>query len=117
MAARLAVEHLGLHREPSKIASKGVGRTAHQAETEICDLAVCSVAAAKVLLRARLQVVHAVALAILHECHDVAQSGIGLHVEQRGVGTRAAGEGWMGGLIADALLADVDDAAIADALE
>ena len=117
MAARLAVEHFGLHRQPGQIAGEGVGRAAHQPEAEIRDLAVRAVAAAKVLLRARLQVVHAVALAALLERHDVAESGIGLHVEQRGIGARAAGEGWMRGLIVDALLADIDDAAVADALQ
>ena len=75
------------------------------------------VASAKILLRAWPQVVDVIALAALFECHDVAESGIGLHIEQRGIGARAAREGRMFGLILDVLLADVNDAAVADALQ
>ena len=116
-AAGLAVEHLRLHRKPGEIAGEGVGRAAHQTEAEIRNLAVRAVAAAQVLLRTRLQVVHAVALARFLERHDVAESRIRLQVEQRGISASAAGKGRMRRLVLDALLADVDDAAVADALQ
>ena len=117
VAARLAVEHFGLHRKPGQIAREGVGRSPHQAKAEIRDLAVRPVAAAEVLLRARLQVVHAVALTAFLESHDVAESGIGLHIEQRGIGACTAGEGRMRRLIRNTLLAEIDDPAITDALQ
>src|SRR5215471_3215435 len=71
-AAGLAVEYLGLHGKAGEIAGERVRRAAHQAEAEVRDLAVGAVAAPQVLLRARLQVVHATALAVLLERHDVA---------------------------------------------
>jgi hypothetical protein len=81
VAPGLAVEHLRLHRKSGKIAGERVRRSAHQAEAEIRDPAMRAVAATQVLLRARLQVVHAEALSALLECHDVAQCGIRFHVE------------------------------------
>src|SRR5215475_1917056 len=69
------------------------------------------------ILGPRLQVVHAVALAVFLECHQVANRRIRFHVEQRGVGSCPVGKGWMRGLILDALLAHVDDATVADALQ
>jgi hypothetical protein len=117
VATGLAVEHLRLHGKSGQIAGEGIGRAAHQAEAEVGDLAVGAVATTQILLRARLQVVHAVALAALLKRHDVAQRRIRLHVEQRGVGARAIGEGGVRGLILHPLLADIDDAAVTDTLQ
>src|SRR5205814_10466053 len=87
------------------------------AEAKLCDLAVRAVAAAEVLLRTWLQVIHAVTLSALFERHDVAKRGIRLQVEQCRIGACSTGEGRMRRLVLDALLPDVNDAAVADALQ
>src|SRR5262249_34972349 len=51
------------------------------------------------------------------ERHDIAQWRIRFHVEQGGVGARAVGKGRVCRLVFDALLADIDDPAVADALQ
>ena len=50
VAAGLAVEHLGLHGQPRKVAGERIGGAPHQAKAEIRDLAVRAVAPAQILL-------------------------------------------------------------------
>src|SRR5207237_9513844 len=93
--AGLAVEHLGLQGKAGKIAGEGVGRASPQAETEVRDVTVGTVAAPQILLGPRLQVVQAVALAAVLDRHTDADRRIRFHVDQGGGGSGAPRSGAM----------------------
>ena len=71
VSSRLGVEHFRLHRQTGDVAGDRIGRPAHQAETKFGNLAVRTRAPAQIFLRARLQVIHAVAFVAIGESHDV----------------------------------------------
>src|SRR5262249_26857965 len=69
VAAGFAVEDFRLHGEAGEVAGKGIRGPAHQPEAEIGDFSMRAIAPAKVLLRARLQVVDTVAFSVFLESH------------------------------------------------
>jgi hypothetical protein len=111
------IEDLRLHRHAGDGAGAGVRRAPEHAAAEIRDHGVRRGAAHQILAAARAQEMHAVALAVLLVAHHLAQLALPLQVVERGPGAcRIAQRGMRGG-VRDALLGEVHDAPVAEALQ
>jgi hypothetical protein len=66
-----------------------IGRAAKEPVCHVGDHAMGTHATAQIILRADLQVIHAVLLTVFGERHDLAIGGVGLHVVDRRNGALA----------------------------
>ena len=117
LVAALLVEDLRPHGHAGHRAGAGIGRASEHAAAEVGDDLVRARAPHQILAATRPQEVHAVALAVFLVAHGLAQLASRLELIKRRVSARAVAESGMARGVLDALVGDVDRAAVADALQ